>query len=276
MVAGRSPVPLYRRQTPWGRQYSPPIAGQVRRCSRTLVSHSRGHWFDPSTTHQRFSLSPLGVPTPCQQAGSAQSYSKSQATSALLPTLASFLIAAVVFLAVAPRREEMGMRRVCLAFIFLASLIVASCTPYQASGETGGYYVVFIDEGVYRVTFQGNAYTSDERAADFALLRSAQLALEHGFTYFVLAEGTNVPQYGTVATASAGSTDNARVAAHTGYAVALTAGKRFGLSGLIYMPQVNNVVVYFKRKPDVDGLVYEAPSVFAALAKKYKGEEIPK
>jgi hypothetical protein len=39
------------------------------------------------------------------------------------------------------------------------------------------------------VTFRGNGYTRQERASDFALLRSAEVALEHGYPFFVIVDG---------------------------------------------------------------------------------------
>lgn len=41
------------------------------------------------------------------------------------------------------------------------------------------------------VTFQGNGKTKSTQANDFALLRAAQLTLEHGFSYFAVTDLTN-------------------------------------------------------------------------------------
>jgi hypothetical protein len=61
-------------------------------------------------------------------------------------------------------------------------------TPYQASGLFGGYEERRLSENSFKVFFHGNRYTRGERAADFALLRSAEVADQHGFPYFVVAE----------------------------------------------------------------------------------------
>ena len=47
---------------------------------------------------------------------------------------------------------------------------------------SGGFTESQLDTNVFRVTFKGNGYTSPDRAEDMALLRSAELALQHGFT----------------------------------------------------------------------------------------------
>ena len=43
----------------------------------------------------------------------------------------------------------------------------------------------------FMVTFQGNGHTTSAQADDFALLRAAQVTLEHGFAYFAVTDVTN-------------------------------------------------------------------------------------
>ncbi len=70
------------------------------------------------------------------------------------------------------------------------SLVVAvfalngCATTYQKEGLTGGYSEIQLDENVFTIRFQGNGYTSTAKATDFTLLRSAEVAMEHGFKYF--------------------------------------------------------------------------------------------
>ena len=63
---------------------------------------------------------------------------------------------------------------------------LASATGYQPAGSDGGYSELQLAHDMYRVAFQGNTYTSQERVADMALLRAADLALAHGASYFVV------------------------------------------------------------------------------------------
>src|SRR5437764_1386447 len=69
----------------------------------------------------------------------------------------------------------MGIRLIMIGGL----LFVACATPYQRHGFTGGFSESQLDENVFRVNFRGNGYTSPERAADFTLLRSAELARAH-------------------------------------------------------------------------------------------------
>ena len=69
----------------------------------------------------------------------------------------------------------------------LAAIAVSlsSCaTPYAQSGLTGGFDVQELRPDVFRVSFQGNGYTSKETVQVYWLYRCAQLALEKGFSGF--------------------------------------------------------------------------------------------
>ena len=71
--------------------------------------------------------------------------------------------------------------------LLIAFIFVVSCsTTYQSSGFTGGYTETQLDVDVFSVKFNGNAYTSLERAKDFTLLRSAELTLKNGYKFFVI------------------------------------------------------------------------------------------
>ena len=70
----------------------------------------------------------------------------------------------------------------------LVALFCSACaTQYGQQGFTGGYKETQLAPDVWRVNVQGNGYTSAERVADFALLRAAELTLDHGYSYFVVA-----------------------------------------------------------------------------------------
>ena len=77
-------------------------------------------------------------------------------------------------------------RLVALVLGALALGGCASATGYQSAGADGGYSELQLAHDMFRVAFQGNIYTSQERVADMALLRAADLALAHGARYFVV------------------------------------------------------------------------------------------
>jgi hypothetical protein len=78
------------------------------------------------------------------------------------------------------------MQRV-LTILVLAAL--SGCaTPYQKVGTniSGGHSFHRISTDVFVVSFMGNGFTPPRQAADFALLRAAEVALEHRFRFFAI------------------------------------------------------------------------------------------
>ena len=65
-------------------------------------------------------------------------------------------------------------------------LIGGCATAYQSQGMSGGFSETQLDTNVYTVRFSGNGYTSPSKAADFALLRSAEITLMRGYKYFLI------------------------------------------------------------------------------------------
>jgi hypothetical protein len=77
----------------------------------------------------------------------------------------------------------------CLA----ASFFAASCaTPYRPVDHSYGYFERQIGTNVYEVGFLGNGQTSYERACDFAMLRAAEIALDHHAKAFILLDLVNL------------------------------------------------------------------------------------
>ncbi|MRR07482.1 MAG: hypothetical protein EG828_11185 [Deltaproteobacteria bacterium] len=167
-----------------------------------------------------------------------------------------------------------------LCIIFTIAAIMAGCaTTYQAHGWKGGFSSVQLDENVFQVTFNGNGYTSRERANDFALLRSAELTLEYGYKYFVIVDARQHSEnssYTTPATATTnlsgqtyGSTsvygNNANFYSNTnGTATTTISG---GETVYISKPSSSNTIICFKEKPEV--FSYNAEFVARGLKEKY-------
>jgi hypothetical protein len=71
-----------------------------------------------------------------------------------------------------------------LVLAAVAVALAACATPYVQEGLVGGFDAKNLGQDVYRVRFAGNGYTSRETAQTYWLYRSAELALENGFTGF--------------------------------------------------------------------------------------------
>src|SRR5690348_3707754 len=74
----------------------------------------------------------------------------------------------------------------------LAVLLLCSCaTPYRPLKRGTGYASAQVASNEFAISFLGNADTTLERAYDFALLRSAEVTLQNGFSFFSVVKVTN-------------------------------------------------------------------------------------
>jgi len=84
------------------------------------------------------------------------------------------------------------MIRTVMAGIAFACILAACATvpPYHpASGSSGyGFSEQKIESNRYRVTFNGDSSTSRQAVENFLLYRAAELTVQNGFDYFVMAE----------------------------------------------------------------------------------------
>ena len=81
------------------------------------------------------------------------------------------------------------MRPSFMIALLLSAAVLSGCaTAYQSVGFMGGFSETQLSENVYRVRFNGNGFTSAERASDFALLRSSGLCLKAGYQYFIVSD----------------------------------------------------------------------------------------
>jgi hypothetical protein len=164
--------------------------------------------------------------------------------------------------------------------IVIVAFFLASCsTAYQPVGLTGGYSATRLEENVFQVSFRGNGYTRQERASDYALLRSAQVALEHGYPFFAIVDGQHYSEQ-SAWTSPSTSTTNLNA---TSYGTLSTYGNTGTYSGNTYgtettttyggqtyitrRPTASNTVVCFKEKPQ--GFVYNAAFIVKSMREKY-------
>lgn len=83
------------------------------------------------------------------------------------------------------------------AFLILSILLAGCATTYQRSSFSGGYSETRLGDNIFQVFFKGNGYTGRERAVDFCLLRSAEVAIENGFRYFVIVDSEKHTETGS-------------------------------------------------------------------------------
>lgn len=158
-------------------------------------------------------------------------------------------------------------------FAAAAVLALAGCaTGYQPNNPFmgGGFTETQLDRNMFRVSFRGNGYTSPDRAEDFALLRSAELALKNGFTHFVIVQSNNqvsVSTYTTPVQTTTTGTANAYGGTVFGSSTSTTTG---GQTFVNEKPRSTNTIICFNGKPDGFAMVYDAKFVFESLSRKYE------
>jgi len=157
-----------------------------------------------------------------------------------------------------------------IVVLTLLAVALAGCaTAYQRQGFTGGFSETQLGENIFQVSFKGNGHTSRERASDFALLRSAELALENGFKYFIIVDSEKYTKTGTYTTpTNSYTTGSAYGTGNYAYGSATTTTTG-GQTYFISKPRSINTIVGFKEKPETNGLVYDAVFVVKSIKGKY-------
>jgi hypothetical protein len=152
----------------------------------------------------------------------------------------------------------------------LTVLFLSSCaTSYQKNGFTGGFSETQLSENVFRVNFNGNAYTSGEKAQDFTLLRSAELATEHGYPYFLIVDSKEGAIHSTyTAPTTTTTTMNASYYGNSAYGTAQSTTNG-GETYLMSKPTDSNTIVGFKERPSGQNMVYESRFVISSIRSKY-------
>jgi len=79
----------------------------------------------------------------------------------------------------------------CTLLLIVCFTLSACATSYSSSGVGGGYSDTKLSPDMFRVKFNGNGYTTPDRAQDFALLRAADLTLTNGYSYFAVINESN-------------------------------------------------------------------------------------
>jgi hypothetical protein len=139
-----------------------------------------------------------------------------------------------------------------------AALLLAACaTAYQSTGFTGGFRDTQLAPYVFRVSFSGNAFTSNDRVQDFALLRAAELTLANNARYFGVISATDQSRRDTyISPGSSYTTGTASGYGNTAYYSGTTTYTAPQVQPY-YKPCVGMMIRTFKSKPE-GGFAFDA------------------
>ena len=155
--------------------------------------------------------------------------------------------------------------------IVTAALILSGCsTAYQKQGFSGGFDESQLAPNVWKISFRGNAKTTKSKAEEFTLLRSADLTIQNGFEYFVLADSSSDSSYSSYTTPTSSTTTfNANTQGNNISGIANT--NTYGGQTMHFSkPSTSNTVVMHKEKPEVQGMIYDARFICNSLGAKYQ------
>ena len=137
-------------------------------------------------------------------------------------------------------------------------LILGGCATSASRGASlnnafpvTNYTSTRIDEGTYRISFSGPSVTSDAHSADFARLRSAEIATKAGYQYFMINKYFVTPQ----AMASPGAS--------------ATPDKNGQLSSQNLLTNILIIRFYKDRPPNAPAAVYDAAEVAKRIRALY-------
>jgi len=162
-----------------------------------------------------------------------------------------------------------------LIYLFVMVMLVSGCaTGYQRQGLTGGYKDIKLQDDIFKVSFRGNGYCHQERAEDFVLLRSAEVALENGYKYFIIIDEKSATQTGSYTTPVTAQTyGTASAYGGSGYAHGTYSGTTHYSGGQTYIfhkPSMSNTIKCFKEKPEnIPVMVYDAEQLKNNIGNQY-------
>jgi len=153
--------------------------------------------------------------------------------------------------------------------LIVLSLLISCATTYQKMGPCGGYSDTQLSENVFQVYFQGNGYTSEERASDLCLLRCAELTSQNGFSHFIIMDSSVKSKYSIYTEPSTSHTSgNIYSYGNNAYhnETTYTYG---GGSYLVAKPRITIKIICFNVKPEDNGLCYDAEFIIKSISGKY-------
>ena len=76
------------------------------------------------------------------------------------------------------------MKMALLGLLLATALAGCQATPYQPAADAGGFAELELIDGIWRIRFMGNAYTTQETARGYWLYRAAELTISKGYDGF--------------------------------------------------------------------------------------------
>lgn len=148
------------------------------------------------------------------------------------------------------------------------ALLAGCATGYQSKGFTGGFTETRLDEQVYRVSFQGNGFTSMEKASDYTLMKAAELTAMAGYKYFVIMDSQNTTQQLTQQTPGYSQTTGT-VNVYGNTANVNTTTRHYGGNQYVITKPGQAITIYMLKEKPADTFAYNAAFIYKQMYEKW-------
>jgi hypothetical protein len=160
------------------------------------------------------------------------------------------------------------MKTLITIMIAAAAMLAGCATPYAHKGFPGGYSDTALAPDVYKVSFGGNGFTTQERSTDFAVLRAAELTLSHGYRYFGIINQSESGQSSVINTPGYAITNaNAYAVGNMAFGHSYTTFVP-GMSIPIFKPESGLMIHCFNERP-AGGFALDAQFISHSIRTKY-------
>jgi hypothetical protein len=154
--------------------------------------------------------------------------------------------------------------------LFIYSLLVifiTSCaTAYQPTSFSGGFTDTQLSENVWKVSVNGNAYTSKSTIGDYALLRASELTLQKGFKYFVVGSQNEDSKKFNATFGTNSSTTYGNISSSGNF----NARTNYTTPTVVPMKKHSNEIIFEMLHKKEDGVfTYNAQLIYDQLASKH-------
>lgn len=155
-----------------------------------------------------------------------------------------------------------------LSFISLFCLSLISCTTTQEYNlSVNNSSLTQLNENLYRLDIGGNAFMSESKVKDFALLRVSEISLTKGYKYFEIIENQTTEkkiQFNSPSTTSTFGTANT-----VGNTTSFNATSKTHNNNAEFEKYRSDILFRLVDESSVNDYSYNAEMIFNSLSSKY-------
>ena len=145
---------------------------------------------------------------------------------------------------------------------------IVGCTTTQEYNYTvDGSSLVQLNDNIYKLTLGGNAFMSESKVKDFALLRVSEVALEKGYKYFEVIENETTEKI--IKFNNSSTTQTAGNARTIGNNTNFNAISRTSNNGAELEKYKSEILFKLLDSSNEEGISYNAQMIFDNYASKY-------